>query len=131
MGYPKHAADLMTHDLVGFDRNDLILDRMKQLGWPATRDLFAVRCDDQAAYWHLIRAGCGIGFSQRNVGAADPDMVELDLDLDIGTLEVWLSAHRALRQTPRIRRVWDVLARELAQLTDETPVYVDPEGVKG
>ncbi|WP_146348323.1 LysR family transcriptional regulator [Falsiphaeobacter marinintestinus] len=115
-GWPQTPIEMMQHDLVGFDANDLILTRMREQGWPVTRDDFAVRCDDQAAYWHLIRAGCGIGFSQRVVGNADPGVVELDLGVDVGHLEVWLAAHRTMRQTPRIRRVWDLLARELADL---------------
>ncbi len=114
-GWPQTPTDMMQHDLVGFDANDLILTRMREQGWSVTRDDFAVRCDDQAAYWHLIRAGCGIGFTQKVVGNADPNMVELDLGIDVGRLEVWLAAHRTMRQTPRIRRVWDLLARELAE----------------
>lgn len=115
-GLPTSPEELLTHDLIGFDSNDLILTRMREQGWFVARDDFVVRCDDQAAYWHLVRAGCGIGFSQRIVGNADPGVVELDLGLDVGQIDVWLAAHPAMRQTPRIRRIWDLLAPELARL---------------
>ncbi|MBK0326300.1 LysR family transcriptional regulator [Rhodobacteraceae bacterium F11138] len=113
-GRPKSARDLREHDLIGYDRNDLILRTTQALGWPLTRDHFAVRCDDQAAYWDLLRAGCGIGFSQVNVGRADPLVQELKLGVSIPPLPVWLAAHPMMRQTPRLRRVWDMLSSGLA-----------------
>jgi DNA-binding transcriptional LysR family regulator len=111
-GRPSKLEDLMNHDLVGYDRNDLIIRAMRDAGWPVTRDNFATRCDNQATYWELVRFGCGIGFSQMAVGLADP-LVEQVAPIDIPPLPVWLTAHEAMRQTPRIRRVWDMLAEGL------------------
>lgn len=115
-GRPGRLEDLMGHDLVGYDRNDLIVQTMRQMGWAVSRDDFAVRCDNQATYWELVRAGCGIGFSQLSVGLADPLVDHLDFGLEIPPLEIWLAAHQAMRQTPRIRRVWDFLAVELRRV---------------
>ncbi|NOC93994.1 LysR family transcriptional regulator [Ruegeria sp. HKCCD6604] len=112
-GRPKTPEELFTHDLVGFDANQEIIRAMREKGWPASRDSFATRCDLQSAYWELIRAGCGIGFSQVQVAQADPDVEILPLDVDIPILPVWLAAPQAMRQTPRIRRVWDLLAEGL------------------
>lgn len=114
-GRPGDPGELLDHDLVGYDRNDLILREMRDRGWPVTRESFAVRCDNQATYWELVRSGCGIGFSQRGVALGDPAVEELDFGLDIPALPVWLAAHEAMRSTPRIGRVWDLLAQELAQ----------------
>ncbi|MHA6264769.1 LysR family transcriptional regulator [Arenibacterium sp. CAU 1754] len=114
-GRPQSVEELMDFDLIGYDNSDLIMRTMRDMGWPATREDFVVRCDNQSAYWELVRAGCGIGFSQRNVGRADPLLEELDFGLSIPPLEVWLAAHQAMRQTPRIRRVWDLLADGLDQ----------------
>ena len=112
-GRPQVPEDLFHHDLVGFDANEQIIEKMREKGWPANRDSFATRCDLQSAYWELIRAGCGIGFSQVQVAEADPDVEILPLDVDIPVLPVWLAAPQAMRQTPRIRRVWDLLAEGL------------------
>ncbi len=113
-GRPQSLKDILAHDLVGYDRNDLIVQTMNAMGWNVSRDDFAVRCDNQATYWELIRAGCGIGFSQISVGRRDPGVEELDFGLDIPPLPVWLAAHQAMRQTPRVRRVWDLLAQHLS-----------------
>jgi len=109
-GRPKSAEDLRAHALIGYESNDLILRTMREMGWHATIHTFAMRCDNQSAYWELLRAGCGIGFSHVSVGRADSLVEELDLGLKIPSLPIWLAAHAALRQTPRIRRVWDYLA---------------------
>jgi len=114
-GLPESAADLVNHDLVGYDSNDLIIREMRKGGLPVSRENFAVRCDNQAVYWELVRAGCGLGFSQRGVAGNDPDIVEVGLEIQLPSLPVWLAAHQAMRHTPRIRRVWDLLARGIAQ----------------
>ncbi len=112
-GRPTTPTELMQHDLVGFDTNEDIITAMRNKGWPASRDSFATRCDNQTAYWELIRAGCGVGFSQLSVAQSDPLVEVLDIDVEIPVLPVWLAAPQAMRQTPRIRRVWDLLAEGL------------------
>ncbi|MGV6806020.1 MAG: LysR family transcriptional regulator [Ruegeria sp.] len=112
-GRPTKPEELFQHDLVGFDANEQIISEMRAKGWPASRDSFATRCDLQSAYWELVRAGCGIGFSQVQVAQADPAVEILSLDVDIPILPVWLAAPQAMRQTPRIRRVWDLLVKGL------------------
>ena len=112
-GYPQTTEDLWQHDLVGFDTDDQIVRQMRAMGWQVGRGDFSTRCDNQSAYWELVRAGCGIGFGQMDVGRADPGIVELDLGVTIPPLEVWLAAHQMVRQTPRIRRVWDLLVTGL------------------
>ncbi|WP_278922744.1 LysR family transcriptional regulator [Pseudophaeobacter profundi] len=131
-GRPKNAQDLWQHDLVGYDSNDLILRSMQALGWQVERTAFALRCDNQATYWQLVRAGCGIGFCQTAVARADPGIEELTLGVDIPPLPVWLTTHRAMRETPRIRRVWSLLAKALQNTKKstpqppETPPVIDP-----
>ncbi|WP_424985141.1 LysR family transcriptional regulator [Microbulbifer sp. S227A] len=115
-GRPATPEDLLAHDLIGYDRNDLILRTMATMGWSVRREDFVMRCDNQATYWELLRAGCGIGFSQLGVARADPEVEQLDLGVPMPVLPVWLTAHQAMRQTPRLRRVWDLLAEGLSRL---------------
>ncbi|QBF33194.1 LysR family transcriptional regulator [Thalassococcus sp. S3] len=110
---PRTIGDLLDHDLIGYDENDTILQATRDLGWPLEPEDFAVRCDNQATYWHLLRAGCGVGFGQVGIGRADPAVEEVHLDLEIPPLEVWLTAHQTLRHTPRMQRVWDHLSEGL------------------
>lgn len=115
-GMPVSVQELMTHDFVGFDVSTLIIDGFKQEGVAVDRDFFKTRCDDNIAYWELVRAGCGIGFAQADIGRNDPLITEIDLAFSLPTLPIWLTAHEAMRQTPRIRRVWGLLAEGLKPL---------------
>jgi DNA-binding transcriptional LysR family regulator len=117
-GCPTKPDDLFDHDIVGYDSNDLIIETMRLMGYTVKRSQFPVRCDNQSAYWQLVRAGCGIGFCQASVADADPLVEKLEFDLNIPPLEVWLAAPQAMHQTPRIRRVWDLLVGELTAVQD-------------
>lgn len=115
-GAPQSAADLLTHDFVGYDASNEIIEGFRAAGITVDRDFFKTRCDDNIAYWELVRAGCGIGFAQAGVGRGDPLVSEINLGFPLPVLPVWLTAHEAMRQTPRIRRVWDLLAAGLRPL---------------
>lgn len=113
-GRPTRRADLLGHDFVGYDTNPAILDGFREAGTAVSRDWFATRCDDNAVYWELVRAGCGLGFAQACIGRACPDVEVIHTDFVLPALPVWLTTHEAMRHTPRIRRVWDILAEGLA-----------------
>ncbi len=115
-GMPTSITELTQHDFVGYDTNTDIIDGFAELGIEVTRDLFKTRVDDNIAYWELVRAGCGIGFAQADIGRKDPLIAEIKIGIDMPTLPIWLTAHGAMRQTPRIRRVWELLAEGLRPL---------------
>lgn len=117
-GTPRSFADISQHDMVGLDRNPLIIEAMKAFGFSRQREDFPVRCDDQATYWELTKAGCGIGATQHRLGMAAKGMVQVLPELPLENLPVWLVAAKALRQTPRMRRVYDLLATAIKPLCD-------------
>jgi DNA-binding transcriptional LysR family regulator len=120
-GLPDSPEALKDHDMVGYDRSELIVRGMRQAGFEIGREDFPVRCDDQTVYWELVRAGCGIGFGQAMVARRDPEVIEIDLGIPIPPLPVWLAAHEGLRHTPRVRRVWDRLAEGLGRVVTRGP----------
>lgn len=116
VGYPKTQADLAQLEFVGFDKSDLVIRGMATAGIKVTRDFFGLRCDDQQVYWQLVRAGGGVGGMQRIVGDADPEMIRIEGLVNLPALPLWLAAAPELRQTPRLRLVWNYLAKALAGL---------------
>ena len=115
-GHPKNFADLARHDIIGYDTNDLILRGMRNIGIQAERDWFCLRCDNQAIYWELVRAGCGIGFCQTHIGRQDPEIEEIDMGVAIPPLQLWLTTPEKIRHTPRVSCVWDHLVEQLAKV---------------
>jgi DNA-binding transcriptional LysR family regulator len=109
-GSPTTREELLLHDFIGLDRSDQIIKVMAGLGVAVTRSFFPVRSDDPLAYVELIRAGCGIGALQRQIGDADQALERLNDLIALPSLPVWLTAAPILRQSPRLHRVWDALA---------------------
>ena len=106
---PNRLEDLFEHDLVGLDRSDLIIVAARAMGFELTRANFIVRTDSQTAGWELIKAGLGIGFGQRRLVAEASGMVAL-LPEGNFPMEVWLTTHKELVTSRRIRAVYDALA---------------------
>lgn len=102
--------DLAALPFVGFDRSDLMLRQMRDLGVPVDRHFFGTRCDDQAAFWQLVCAGCGIGAMQCAVGDAEPRVRRLDIQPQLASLPVWLAAQEDVYKNARVKRVWDGIA---------------------
>ena len=114
-GTPETPADLLRHELVGFDRAEDVLRGFAAMGYPVTREHFALRTDDMMAYWEAIRAGLGIGFVANYVLATDPGVRSVLPMLSIPALPIWLTVHREVRTSGRIRAVYDFLAQAIAK----------------
>lgn len=68
----------------------------------------------------LVRAGLAVAVLARSLSRFDPQLVELELGLPVGpAVELWLVTPRALRDTPKVAAVWDVLEEQLTRLDDE------------
>ena len=112
-GTPRQPQDLLKHDLVGTDRDEAILKGMAGFGLPVTRESFAFRCDDLIAYWEAVRAGLGIGFIADYLAATDKDVVAVLAMIKVPPIPIWLTVHREIRTSRRIRAVYDFLAQAL------------------
>ena len=113
---PKQSKDLMEHDLIGYDRSELIIDGMRKMGYTITRDFFKFRSDDQVVCWQMVLAGFGIGFNQVLIGDADPRVQRIAPEMPIGTIPIWLAAHTGLKKNPRVRCVFDALYARIHKL---------------
>ncbi|RVC20080.1 LysR family transcriptional regulator, partial [Mesorhizobium sp. M7A.F.Ca.CA.004.04.2.1] len=96
-GRPLKPADLVDHDLVGFDRGDEIIRGFTQHGIPVTRSSFRFRADNQIVLWEAVRAGNGIGLGQEPLADRDPLIEKVLPDLPLPVLPVWLAMHRDVR----------------------------------
>ncbi len=113
-GAPQGLDDFAQHDIVGYDRNELIIQGMRAVGLPADESWFTVKCDNQVTYWELVRAGCGIGLSIAASAARDARIIRLFAETPLPPMPVWLAVPEALQRTPRVRAVWEALEQGLA-----------------
>lgn len=112
-GTPRQPPDLLQHELVGNDRHEDIQQGFAAMGYPVERQHFAFRTDDLMAYWEAVRAGLGIGFVGNYMARTDPNVVAVLPQLPLPDLPIWLTVHREIRTSRKIRAVYDFLAAEV------------------
>lgn len=112
-GQPSTLAELAGHALIGFDTEQPYIRRMRPGGLPYVRERFALRTDSDLAALAALRAGFGIGIAQVNLARRDPQLVRLLPDQLSLPLETWVAMHEDLRQSLRVRRLFDHLAEAL------------------
>jgi DNA-binding transcriptional LysR family regulator len=79
------------------------------------REQFAFRTDDLMAYWQAVRAGLGIGFVAHYMARTDPEVLQVLPQLALPQIPIWLTVHREIRTSARIRAVYDFLAEAVPQ----------------
>lgn len=109
------AANMLQHQWVGLDRSDQMLRGFQAAGFKVTREFFGFRCDNQIVGWQAVRAGLGIGVCLKRVAVLAPELVRVLPSVPLAPLPIWITAHRELRGTPRLKLVFDALAAALAR----------------
>jgi DNA-binding transcriptional LysR family regulator len=109
-GAPATPMDLLKHELVGYDREDTIIKGFRSYKLAIRPENFALRTDDHRTYFEAVRAGLGIGFLSHFTALRDKQLVHLLPELVIKPLPVWLTVHREIRHSKRIRQVYDFIA---------------------
>jgi DNA-binding transcriptional LysR family regulator len=117
---PDTLAELLHLDLIGFDRDDALRKGLIAAGAPKGALRFAFRSDNHDVCWQMVRAGFGCGFVTAVVAKTDRDIVRVLPAAAIPSLPIWLTVHREVRSSKRLRVVYDALALELKQLSPQT-----------
>ncbi|UWQ50363.1 LysR family transcriptional regulator [Leisingera caerulea] len=113
-GRPASPADLAAHDFVGFADVDRSIAFMAPLGIHLTADNFRIRSTSGLASWELVKQGFGVCPMMDDVAAVTPGVERLLPGMEPLTFPVWLTTHRELHTSRRIRLVFDLLAEFFA-----------------
>lgn len=112
---PISSADPRDYDWVGLDQSNQFIEGFREAGVKVDKHFFGFRCDNQVVGWHAVLAGLGAGVTLQRVGDRYPQLTRILPQQRLAPLEVWLTAHRELRDVARIRLVFDLLAQALAE----------------
>ncbi len=112
-GIPRRLEDLRHHAMIGFDADSSALRALRMTALPVSRDAFAFRSDSEHAQLAMLRAGFGLAGAQIGIAARDPNLVRVLPAMFEFPLQMWLVMHEDLRDTRRIRLLYDHLAAGL------------------
>jgi DNA-binding transcriptional LysR family regulator len=113
-GIPKTLEEVAAHHaLIGYDKETPLVQSLRRMGLPLTRELFALRTDTDLAQIAALRAGFGLTMCQLGIGRRDPDLVHVLPQGLRFEIEMWLAMHKDLRGTRRMRLLFDHLAEGL------------------
>ncbi|MEV8465889.1 LysR family transcriptional regulator [Fluviibacterium sp. DFM31] len=111
-GQPQTVEDLKGHDFISFGDPDVMRDHLQALGYPVARASFKLNSQNGLVAWECVRRGLGIVMMSDAVGQAS-GMVRLLPQVEPLRFPVWLTTHREIHTSRRIRLVFDLLARHL------------------
>lgn len=123
LGRPKSPRDLAHAEFIGFDATAALIDALNVLGLALGKRNFPVLTENHLVLWALVKNGVGIGVMPEDIGDTEPLVQRVLPDLNPIVVPMWLTAHRELHTSRRIRMVFDLLAVALGHPTTERPVY--------
>ena len=113
-GRPTVMADLGGMEMVGIDQPERMVTEFNKRGIPVTRLNFPIRTLNTVVAWEMVRRGLGVGVQSDVIAAMTPGVERLEIEgLAPIAFPNWLITHRELRNSRRIRVVFDLLAEAL------------------
>ncbi len=109
-GRPQSAADLLDATFIGFAPVERLIAGLNACGLALTRSQFKVVTDNGVVAGELIRQGFGIGVMPKEFAGILPGVEPVLPDLVSLPVPFWLTTHRELLTSRRIRVVYDLLA---------------------
>jgi DNA-binding transcriptional LysR family regulator len=90
------------------------MNGLNAIGLNLQKQNFPLLTEHFIAHWELVKQGLGIGIMPEEIGDAEPLLARVLPTLKPIEFPIWLTAHRELNTSRRIRMVFDLLASELS-----------------
>jgi len=113
-GEPHTFEELEQHAVVGFDTRAPMTVEGLPTRRPVSREMFALRTDNDVAQIAAVKAGFGIGVVQHGIGRRAGLRQVMPGTLPF-RLEMWVCMHENLRTSRRMRLMFDHLVAGLAE----------------
>lgn len=113
-GLPRDLSDLNLGDFIGMSDPAQFLRYMRDHGTALADGTPMLASDNAVAVWEMARRGLGVAVMLDAIARHFPEMQRILPDLRPITVPFWLVAHRALYDSPRIRRLRRFLVAEFS-----------------
>ncbi len=114
-GRPETFAELSEHDFIGFGDNDHMIEILNPLGLSLTAKNFRLGSQSGIVAWKMAQFDLGIIVMSDEVATSVAGMERVLPDMEPIAFPVWLTTHRELHTSRRIRLVFDLLAEFLTK----------------
>ncbi|WP_370981139.1 LysR family transcriptional regulator [Agaribacterium sp. ZY112] len=121
VGMPKTIEDLSTQDFVGLEDTETMITGLAERGLELRLEQFRILTSSGNCMLQYVREGLGFGILPMDTDGVFDDLQCVLPDLFNPQIPIWLVSHRELRNSRRIRVVFDLLAQELASLSLDQP----------
>lgn len=113
-GRPESPADLNDATFIGFDDPGRAISFLNAFGLSLSRRNFPIVVNSGIAGWEMVKLGLGITVMAKDLAAITPGVEALMPEQVAIPVPIWLTTHRELHTSRRIRLVFDVLAEALS-----------------
>lgn len=113
IGNPSTPAELSRAEFIAFDRGDALMNGLNALGLRLTSANFPWVSANQHVQWALVTQGSGVGIMMAEIGDAEPRVRRALPNLPAIPVPMWLTSHREVHTSRRVRVVFDMLATAL------------------
>ncbi len=113
-GRPKSLSDLSRHEFISFGDTAQMIAYFEPIGLHLNEENFRLGSQNGVVAWEFARQGFGIAPMSERVGDATPGMERALPAMTALRFPIWLTTHRELHTSRRIRLVFDLLAEFFA-----------------
>jgi DNA-binding transcriptional LysR family regulator len=110
----QRFGDLSETSFVGFDQSGMLIKGLNALGLNLSRENFPIQTESYLTHWQLVKQGLGIGVMPEDIADAEDLVEQVNPQLAAIEFPVWLTTHRELHTSRRVRKVFDFLAQHLS-----------------
>jgi DNA-binding transcriptional LysR family regulator len=106
-------VDLENVQFLSIGDKSVFLKQMNERGFAISEDNLSIESESHIVHWEMVKQGLGIGIVPDNIGDREPLVERVLTSIKPISFPIWLTSHRELKASKRIRFVFDFLAEEL------------------
>jgi DNA-binding transcriptional LysR family regulator len=113
LGGLETKDDLTDACFIGFENPERSLSLYQSMGLPIGRKNICYVTNDGVSRWEIVKQGLGIGIMDEKTAAITEEVEQVLQDIAPLEFPIWLTTHRELHSSRRIRIVFDFLFEAL------------------
>lgn len=120
VGRPRSPREVADHTFVGSPDPERLLAPLRDRGIPVRAESFVMSSDSGVVVWELVKQGYGVSMLPETICEPEPGIEKVLPAFPALEFPIWLVTHRELQTSPKIRIVFDELARGLRGAIEST-----------